>query len=279
MKEKLILVAKGFIIGVANIIPGVSGGTLAITLGIYEELIGAISHFFSNFKKNIIFLVPIGIGALLSILLCSNIIGYSLDHFPIPTILFFIGLILGGIPMLMKKVKGEYQKPTNIILFVITFVAVASFAFLKSGNHVVSFEHMNLLNYGMLMLVGIIAAGTMVIPGISGSFMLMLMGYYEPIINTIRSLTHFDGILENFMILIPFGIGVLIGIVLVAKLIEFLLKKFEIKTYFAILGFVLASIISILMGLGDANITVMNVIVGLLFGFGGFVIAYILGEK
>ncbi len=279
MKEKLILVAKGFIIGIANIIPGVSGGTLAITLGIYEKLIEAISHFLSNFKENIKFLVPVGLGIILSLLLLSNVIGYSLDHFPVPTVFFFIGLILGGIPMLMKKVKGEYQKASNLIIFLIMFVAVASFAFLKSGSNVVSFENMDLMKYIMLFVAGVIAAGTMVIPGISGSFMLMLMGYYEPIINTIRSLTHLENIAGNILILFPFGIGVLIGIILVAKIIEYLLKKFEIKTYFAILGFVLASIISILMGLGDTNITVLNTIIGLLFGFIGFVIAYILGEK
>lgn len=279
MKENIVLVLKGFFIGVANIIPGVSGGTLAITLGIYEKLIGAISHFFHDWKENVKFLLPVGIGAVLSLLLLSNVIGYSLENFPIPTVLFFIGLILGGIPILMKKVKGEFQKPSNLIVFGIMFFLVASFAFLKSGTAMVNLQALDFFGYILLFFVGVIAAATMVIPGISGSFMLMLLGYYEPIINTIRSLTHLEHIVANCFILIPFGLGVVIGIVLVAKLIEYLLKRFEVKTYFAILGFVLASVISIAMGLGDASFTVVNVLLGVLFCGVGFVIAYFLGEK
>ena len=107
LKENLILVAKGFVIGIANIIPGVSGGTLAITLGIYERLIKAISHFFTNLKENIKFLVPIAVGAVLSLLILSNVIGYALDHYPIPTTLLFVGLIFGGVPLLYRHVKTE----------------------------------------------------------------------------------------------------------------------------------------------------------------------------
>ena len=103
MKEKLKLVIKGFVIGIANIIPGVSGGTLAITLGIYEDLINAISHFFTNFKKNLEFLILLGIGAVLSILTLSKLINFSLTKFPVPTTLFFIGLIVGGVPLIYKR--------------------------------------------------------------------------------------------------------------------------------------------------------------------------------
>ena len=103
MKEYILLTIKGFFIGLANIIPGVSGGTIAITLGVYEKLIGCISHIFKNLKENIKFLLPIIIGAGISILLLSKVISYSLENYVLPTILFFIGAILGGIPMLAKK--------------------------------------------------------------------------------------------------------------------------------------------------------------------------------
>ena len=107
MKENLILVIKGFIMGISNIIPGVSGGTLALILGIYEKFIGAISHFFSNIKENICFLIPIAIGMILAIVSLSRVIDYSYNHFPIPTTLFFVGLVLGGVPLLASKVKGK----------------------------------------------------------------------------------------------------------------------------------------------------------------------------
>lgn len=277
--NNLKLIAKGFIIGIANIIPGVSGGTLMITLGLYERIIGAISHFFTNLKENLKFLIPLGIGMVLSLLLLSKIIGVCLDKYPFPTTLFFIGLILGGIPLLWKKVQGSTKKTTNWIIFLLTFLFVLVFAFLKAGDAVVSFQNMGLGGYVMLFVVGMIASATMIIPGISGSFMLMMMGYYKPIIDTIRSLTDFSLLGENILILMPFGIGVLVGIVLVAKLIEFLLKRYEIQTYFGVIGFVLASLSAIIMPLIGVSISFVQVIIAIIVFMVGFGVAYKLGGE
>lgn len=277
MKEKLTLVIKGFLIGVANIIPGVSGGTLAITLGIYEKLIGAISHFFKNLKENIKFIIPIGIGAVLSILLLSRVISFCLDKYILATILFFIGLILGGIPLLNKKIKGHYKNVSNIIIFLLSFGFVIALSVLK-GENVVSFANMNIINYIMLFLVGVVAAATMIIPGVSGSFVLMLLGYYKPIVDTIGALTKFNNIWQNIMILVPFGIGVLVGIVAISKLLEFLFKKYEVKTYFGVMGFIMASIITIFTGAEGLVFSVPQLLIGLMLLGIGFTAAYKLGE-
>lgn len=277
MKEKLTLVIKGFLIGVANIIPGVSGGTLAITLGIYEKLIGAISHFFKNLKENIKFIIPIGIGAVLSILLLSRVISFCLDKYTLATILFFIGLILGGIPLLNKKIKGHYKNVSNIIIFLLSFGFVIVLSVLK-GENVVSFANMNIINYIMLFLVGVVAAATMIIPGVSGSFVLMLLGYYKPIVDTIGALTKFNNIWQNIMILVPFGIGVLVGIVAISKLLEFLFKKYEVKTYFGVMGFIMASIITIFTGAEGLVFSIPQLLIGLMLLGIGFVAAYKLGE-
>lgn len=277
MKERIFLVLKGFLIGVANIIPGVSGGTLAITLGIYEKLINTISHFFKNLKENIKFIIPIGVGAGLSILLLSRVISFCLDKYTLATILFFIGLILGGIPLLNKKIKGHYKNFSNIVIFLITFGLVLLISILK-GENIVSFANMTFVNYIWLFLVGVIAAATMIIPGVSGSFVLMLLGYYQPIIDTISSLTKFQNIWSSMLILIPFGIGVLVGIVAISKLLEFLFKKFEVKTYFGVMGFIFASIITIFTGAEGLIFSVPQLLIGiLLFGI-GFIVAYKLGE-
>lgn len=277
MKEKLTLVIKGFLIGVANIIPGVSGGTLAITLGIYEKLIGAISHFFKNLKENIKFIIPIGIGAVLSILLLSRVISFCLDKYTLATILFFIGLILGGIPLLNKKIKGHYKNVSNIIIFLLSFGFVIALSVLK-GENVVSFANMNIINYIMLFLVGVVAAATMIIPGVSGSFVLMLLGYYKPIVDTIGALTKFNNIWQNIMILVPFGIGVLVGIVAISKLLEFLFKKYEVKTYFGVMGFIMASIITIFTGSEGLVFSIPQLLIGLMLLGIGFTAAYKLGE-
>lgn len=276
MKETIILGIKGFIIGVANIIPGVSGGTLAITLGIYEKLIGVISHFFKNIKENLKFIIPIGIGAVLSILLLSKVINFCLDKYTLATILFFIGFILGGIPLLHKKVKGNYRNISNIIIFLLTFGFVIILSILK-GEGKVSFDGLDVLGYIKIFLVGIVAAATMIIPGVSGSFVLMLLGYYKPIIDTISSLTKFSDLGQNILILLPFGVGIIIGIVVISKVLEYLFKKFEIKTYFGVLGFVTASIITIITG-SSISFSLLQLLIGLVLLGIGFIISYKLGE-
>lgn len=279
MKESILLALKGAIIGVANIIPGVSGGTLAITLGIYEQLINTISHFFKNFKKNLKFIIPLVIGAGLAILLLSKVINYGLEEYPFPTFLFFIGLILGGVPLLYKKIKKEKKSFPNLCVFLVTFGLVLFLGILQKGNNVVDFNHAGILIYPALFLVGTIASATMIIPGVSGSFVLMLLGFYKPIIHTISNLTNFENIFSNVLLLIPFGIGILVGIILVAKLIEFLLKKYEVKTYYGILGFVLASVLTLLKPLFGSNITIWQGLIGVILLFLGSFIAYKLGDE
>ena len=142
--KNIILMLKGMVIGVANIIPGVSGGTLMITLGLYEEIINTISHLFKNFKKNLKFILPIAIGMVISILLLSKVISLCLDKYPFPTTFFFIGLILGGIPLLWRKASAAKGKIGNWIVFIITFGIVLTFAFLKSGDAVVDLTNLDL---------------------------------------------------------------------------------------------------------------------------------------
>ena len=279
MKENILLVLKGMIIGIANIIPGVSGGTLMITLGIYEQVIDTISHFFKNFKKNLKFIIPIAIGMVLSILILSKLISLCLDKYPFPTTLFFIGLIIGGIPLIWKKTSAAKKKFSNWLVFLITFAIVVTFAFLKSGDFVIDLNSLTIGGYGVLFLIGMISAATMVIPGISGSFVLMMLGYYAPIVNTIKDLTKFDSLGHNLTILIPFGLGIVVGIVLVAKLIEYLLHKYPVKTYYGVLGFVLASLVAIIKPLFGISPTIIEVVISIFLVIGGGVIAYKLGDK
>lgn len=279
MKDKIILALKGFILGIANIIPGVSGGTLAITLGIYEELIGTISHIFSNLRKNLAFIIPIGIGAIISVLVMSKLINYSLSKFPIPTTLFFIGLIVGGLPLIARKVKDEKPKPGNIVAFILTFSLILILTFLKSGLGAVNLNNPGLGMILLLFLIGMIAAATMVVPGISGSFVLMLLGFYRPILNTISNITDFSLIKQNMLVLIPFGIGIVIGIILIAKLIEYLLKKHEIITYYAILGFISSSVISLFIGLFSNNFNILQILAGVLLFIVGSTVGYKLGDE
>ena len=277
--KNIILMLKGMIIGVANIIPGVSGGTLMITLGVYEDIINAISHFFKNWKKNLKFIIPLAIGMGLSILLLSKIIKVCLEKYPFPTAFFFLGLVLGGIPLLWNRAKSSKKRISNWIVFFITFAIVLAFAFLKEGNFVVDLSNLTPVMYIILFIVGMISAATMVIPGISGSLVLMLLGYYKPINDTISSLTNFSLLGHNLLILVPFGLGIVVGIVLIAKLIEYLLKRYPIKTYYGVLGFVFASLVAIIKPVLITTPGIVEVIIAVVLVIIGSLIAYKLSDE
>lgn len=278
MKDNLILIVKGFILGIANIIPGVSGGTLAITLGIYEKLISVISHFFHNLKDNFKFILFLGIGVIISLLVFSNLIGFCLDNYPFATTLFFIGIIFGGIPQLFIKIKGK-RKPINYLVLLLSFLFVLSLPYLTGNNNVISLNNIDFFTAICLFLSGFIASISMMLPGISGSFVLVLLGYYEPIINTIRSLTKMENILHDMIILFFVGIGILLGIIVAAKIIEWLLNKYEVITYYGIIGFVFASIISIFLGVTNNAVSLYEIIFGVFLFLIGLVLSKFIGEK
>ena len=217
----LALFLKGAVMGIANVIPGVSGGTLAVIMGIYDKFISAISNIFKDFIKNLLFLLPIVLGMGAAIIISSKVIGNALEAIPLATALFFEGLIIGGMPILYKKIKGHEKKPLNIVIFLIVFalLLVYTFAFGGINNEVVIVEF-NFVEYLKLFLVGVVAAATMIIPGISGSMTLMVLGYYNLVVtDAVGNITNFDLLSRNLNILIPFGLGCVIGIIVIAKII------------------------------------------------------------
>ena len=276
---------KGCVIGIANIIPGVSGGTMMVAMGIYDKLIHCITHLFSEFKKNVLFLLPIVIGMGVAIVASSFALESLFANFPVQTNLLFVGLILGGLPAVWKHVKGNSIKFGHLIAFLLFFALVAGLAIFGGGNGKDADLAFNVINVMKLFGVGIVASATMIIPGVSGSMMLKLMGYYEPIVTTtipnlIRSLVAFDmdGILVGVGVLAPFGIGIVAGVFAIAKLVEIIFEKFPLYAYWAIIGLIVASPVAILVGMGLELYTVLSVVTGLVAMGIGFVIALKLGE-
>lgn len=276
-------ILKGMVIGIANIIPGVSGGTMMVAMGIYDKLIHCITHIFKEFKKSILFLLPIGIGMVIAVVGSSFGIEMLFEKFPMQANLLFIGLVVGGLPAIWKKVKGKSIRLGHIIAFLAFFALVVCMAFLGgTGKDAdVSFTVVNVLK---LFGVGIVASATMVIPGVSGSMVLMLMGYYNTIISSIsdfiRALTAFDmdGILTGIGILAPFGIGVVIGVLAIAKAIEFIFNKFPLFAYWAIIGLIVASPIAIIAKAGPLNFSIVNIVTSLVALCVGTFVAMKLGE-
>lgn len=277
-------ILKGMVIGIANIVPGVSGGTMMVSMGIYDKLIHCITHLFSEFKKSVLFLIPIAVGMLIAIAASSFGLTWLFENFPVQTNLLFIGLILGGLPAMWKNVKGKKIQIGHVIAGLLFFALVVGMAAMGETEGAAADLTFGLVNVLKLFVVGIVAAATMVIPGVSGSMMLMLMGFYYPVLNAIRdffaALAHFDinGILAGMGVLVPFGIGVVAGIFGIAKLVEIIFEKFPLYAYWAIIGLIIASPFAIiLMGTFPA-LTVLNVVTGILAMAVGVVIAMRLGE-
>lgn len=288
IKKAIVLAIKGFIIGIANVIPGVSGGTLALVLGLYEDLIDSISHFISKFKKSFSFLFPILIGIALAFLSMSHLVTYCLENYVFATIMLFFGAVLGGLPMLTKVIKNQKVTVSRVLVLLLTFALTIGLLFINGNHGQASFEKITFLNALLWIIVGAVASATMVIPGVSGSAFLMTIGYYEPFMNTVKSLTNpGSDKCHAILVLIIFFIGIVIGIVGISKLIGFLLKKYRVTTFWGIIGFVTASAIVIIIqnfifgGIQNnlAGTGVMEYIIGIVLCVLGFLAAYKLGDK
>lgn len=261
----------GMVLGIANIIPGVSGGTVAMSLGIFEKLIHIASNIFKDFVKNILFLIPIFLGMVISILLLSKLINFTLEEYEFQTVLLFVGLILGGFPFLLKKVSKNTLTKKTFLIFLISFLLIFCLTFIDNETRVVSLVNLDFILLIKLFIVGIIAAATMVIPGISGSFVLMLIGFYKPIVEVISSLTSLDLFAHNVVILGTFGVGVLIGIVVISKIIEKLLEKKTTETYYSIYGIISASIVVIIFSISSIP-SFFGILVGILLLLTGYLL-------
>lgn len=279
------MILQGMAVGIANIIPGVSGGTMMVAMGLYDKLIHAITHLKSEFKKSIKLLIPIFAGAGLAVVLLSRLFEYLLANYPIPTNFAFCGLIAGSLPFIFKKVEGKKITVGKVIPFLVFFVLVIAMAVMGDASGAAADVSFTFVNVIKLLGVGIIAAATMVVPGVSGSMMLMILGYYDVVLATINDFIDavfaFDlpEIMRTVGVLVPFGIGVVVGIFLIAKLIEFIFAKAEAHAYFAIIGLIVASPIAILIKTDWASFSIPTLIISAVTFIAGWFAASKLGGE
>lgn len=288
-------IIKGVFIGIANIIPGVSGGTIALSMGIYDKLIGAVSNFLKDWKKSIITLLPILVGCGLGLIGFTYAIEYLLSEHTFFTCMAFIGLILGGLPVLIRQLRSKMKEHggsvgiSGVLAFVILFAFAIILPLFGSEEEVLKTLTASPQLMIIMFFIGIIASATMVIPGVSGSLVLMILGYYYGIIGSIKdfleALKVFDipALTNGFLILFPLGIGILLGIFLIAKLITFLFEKYGVQTYCAILGLILSSPFAIFYNTGLFGkldqLNLLMILGGILIFIVGAVVTYLLGEK
>lgn len=268
----------GMGVGIANIIPGVSGGTMLVIFNLFDKLMYAISDIFKRKtetrKESIILVLKVLIGAAIGVVLFAKILGFTLEHFEAETIFWFVGLIVFSIPLIIKQ-EMENEK-FSIIFFIVGAAVIALLEYFNMKNPTNNItEDMNLVHLLSLVGLGMIGGVTMIFPGVSGSMVLLVLGKYEMIRSYIDKVTTFD--LNIYIFLGFFAIGVILGIILSAKLLSFLLKKYKGKTVSLILGFIVASAVMLPFNIESKIVFDSQTICALLacFVLGGAVIYYI----
>ncbi|MBR6186034.1 MAG: DUF368 domain-containing protein [Clostridia bacterium] len=283
MKNLINQLLRGVVIGVANIIPGVSGGTMMVSMGVYDTLIHCITHLFKEFKKSVKTLLPYAIGMLVGIVALASVINWGLENQPLPTNALFIGLILGGLRPLLSKVNVKKINAPAVMAFVLLFALIVWMGFQRKDS-IQNAETIR-MDAGQVLLmvaIGMVASATMIIPGVSGSLVLMLLGYYKPVVNALSTLKdaalHADLSLlgQPLLMLVPFLIGIVLGIFGVAKAIEWLTARFPTPTYCGVLGLVVASPVSLLIQQDFSAVSTVTVLLSAAAFAVGFAVAMLL---
>ena len=268
----------GMFVGIANIIPGVSGGTMLVIFNLFDKLTYAVSDIFKRKtdtrKQSIFLLLRVLISAAFGIIVFAKILGFTLKYYEAETIMCFMGLILFSVPMIIKEeLKNE---KFNIIFFIIGFAIILGLEYLNKNALTNDVDAtMNLTHFLTMSGLGVIGGASMIFPGVSGSMVMLVLGKYELIRGYVDSLTSFDK--EAFISLCFLGIGALIGIIGSAKITNYLLNNHRSKTMSLILGFIIASALILPFNLeNEIKFTTIKTC-GLIIWFiiGGMIIYYI----
>ena len=234
--KHLIIALKGLFVGGTMLVPGVSGGSMAMILGIYHELIASISSFLKHKKESLLFLGVFVAGALVGMALFARPLEALIERFPMPTLYFFIGAVVGGVPLMVKE-SGNTSFSLKRAL--VGLVIVAAFEFIPAESWGAGALTGSAPFY-LLLIAGLVASVALVLPGISVSYILLVMGLYEELT---RSLTDF-----NFAFLAPLALGLVVGILLTTRILERAMDNHPRATYMIILGFVLGSLFEVFPG-------------------------------
>lgn len=275
--ENIKLLIKGFIIGIGKIIPGVSGAMFAMMFGVYEKAVEIISDL-RKLKGNFKFMFLLGISVLLAILCGSKVINFCLDNYYLWTMLFFVGMMTSGINPLFKNVKGKTITKKNIfIAFLVVLILVLMSCMNVSG--ITKTMDKNIFTILLIFACGILDAVGTVIPGVCGTALLMMVGYYDNVILSLSNLLTLTNLSNTLFVLIPFVLGLVLGIILVSKLITYLFKKHNTTVHCSIIGFAISSTVVLLVKTFVVTFTIYELMVGILLFILGFILSYLLENK
>ncbi len=286
MKRNLKKFGCGILIGLSNLIPGFSGGTMALILGILEEFTEAVSSFTKTPFKAIKELWSLALGMAIGIVLATFTVVLCLNKWPIITASFFVGLVIASIPLVFRETNHQLPKGKDVVCFSICFIISLALPFLKKLGFEVNIFDPNLFAMLYIFIVAALAAATMMIPAASGSLIMLAFGIFTSILTVIKDVLsyavelNFKGIFSYLDVLIPFVLGCLVGIVMISKIMSYAFKKHKNMIWYGILGLLLTSIFTIYYDAYESHLVadpelftsnlVLNIILSLVALFVGF---------
>ena len=271
------LALQGFIVGIGKIIPGVSGAVFAMLFGVYEKALKIISNPKKELKGNILFMSVLGLSVLSAIIFGSNIINKCLDNYYVQTMFLFIGMMVAGIKSLFENVKGKkISNKGKIIALLISLVLVLISLIDINGES--STVPKNLFSLIMLFISGFVDIAASIIPGICGTALLMILGYYDTVISSLGSILDFSNLSYNMFVLIPFVLGMIAGAIIISKLVVYLFDKYKDQTNFTILCFAIASIIILFVKTIITPIQILELVISIMLFISGFIIVKLIDK-
>ena len=280
----------GVFIGLAVIVPGVSGSTIAIIFGLYTGMLYAFGNIFNDFKRCFVFLLPIGIGVVVGFVAGFLVIQRVFEAFLLQVICLFVGLMIGAVPALTKEIKGQNVTPVRGILFAVGVliplaISVVSIALSSGEANEATFTSFPLWRVAAYLPLGFIVSVTQIVPGLSATAILMAFGQFKPILNSL----HRDYIFDNPQVLLLYaalGVGFLAGIVCVSRIFSAILKNHKITAFFTVIGLAFGSIASMFLNTDfyalyvqwaeQGAIPIVTVLIALLLLAVGFVGSFLL---
>lgn len=262
----------GALVGIMSMLPGASGGTIAVIFGIYERLIADIADIRNKLLKDLRFIIPVGVGIVIGLLVCAVGIDALLQDWEVPMMFFFAALIVCQLPDIYKLSNGEGDgKPTslNLVACAVGFVVMIAFLFIGSTKTNISLLELDAVDIVLLFIVGVVIALSKIVPGLSGAAILLAIGLYTPLMDLVGGLD-MDVLMDTLGAVVVIGVGFIVGAIGLAKIVDYFMRNHRRSTYFCILGMTVGSIITVIVqalkGLEDST-TIMASVVAIVIGF------------
>lgn len=265
----------GALVGIMSMMPGASGGIIAVIFGIYERLIADLADIRRKLLKDLKFIIPVGLGILVGLVVCAVGINALLDRWEVPLMFFFAALIIFQLPDIYRLADYHDSKPSNgaLIVCIVGFALMVSLLFFGTSDFGISFTDLSITDILLLFAIGVIIAVSKIVPGLSGAAILLALGLYTPLMNLIGDLDP-STIMDRIVAVIPVGIGLVVGVLALSKVVDYCFTRYRKASYLCIFGVTVGSVVTVIVqacqGLEGTDmilLSVLGIVVGIICGW------------